>query len=299
MAKVTLTPTPHHVWNEFDRHGLLLGLERLKEERNPEYKQRLIDVMIHRADSTYMGLIYGITRELGLSITDALAVTPVKDAEGVPLLPAPGIIFEHTKCYLYSDYSQGDLLLTIDRWETDGGAFTIQELADTINATGYFTATLPGDTPGHKRSMQIFNQRSVVLEAGEDLTGRGGKIKLDGQRLLPGTVSLRSPNLYRRVNSEVEIRRPGDYMIYLEDGILVASVAPAPGSTIRYAWRNDDFVAQASPVIIHNLQSDDFRTKMFDQVLGPDGDYANGLPTKLGADIINELLSVYPSNWGR
>jgi len=299
MSNVTLTPVPHHVWNELDRQGLILGLSRLKEERNAEYKQRLLDVMIHRADSTYLGLIYGITRELGLTISDAIQIIPIKDSEGVPLLPSPGIIFRDTKCYIYQDYSQSDLLLTLDRFDMDGGAFTLEELADTINATGYFTATLFDDIPEYTRSMEIFNQRSVVLEPGEDITGAGGKIKLRGKHIVPGTISLRSANMYRRVETELEMRRPGDYMVYLEEGILVSSVAPAPGSSIRYTWRNDEFTAEVSPVIIHNLQSEDFRTKMFKQILGPDGDYANGLPSNLGADIINELMTVYPSNWGK
>lgn len=299
MTKYTLTPTPHHVFNEFDRHGLILGLERLKAERNPEYKRRLLDVFVHKADSTYMGLIHGITRELGLRITDTVHIRPVLDGDGSPLLPLPAVVFKNTKCYLYRDYQEDDLLLILDRFDSNGGAFTLDELIDAINDTGYFIATLLEGMEGNKRSMCIFNQSSIVLEADEDITGQGGKINLIGRNMIRGTIAVRSANLYRRVDSEILIRRPGDYMIDVQKGQIISSVAPAEGSVIRYEWRNDDFTVQASPVIIHNLQSDDFKTKMFEQIIGDDGDAANGLPTTLGASIINELLSVYPSSWGQ
>ena len=67
---------PHQMFNELDKFGLLLGLDRLSNERNLEYKERLLDVFANRADSTTRGLINGITRELGLKIKQELLVTP-------------------------------------------------------------------------------------------------------------------------------------------------------------------------------------------------------------------------------
>jgi hypothetical protein len=56
----------HHVWNFFDEFGLLLDTPRLYGERNREYKERLLDVFRHPANSTMKGLQYSIARELNL-----------------------------------------------------------------------------------------------------------------------------------------------------------------------------------------------------------------------------------------
>ena len=107
-----------------------------------------------------------------------------------------------------------------------------------------------------------------------------------------------SDNLFNRVSSQTLLLEFGDYYIDLENGLVYSFVAPDPGSTIRYEYISDQLIAKSSPVIIHNIQSDDYQTKMFEQILDENGDTRNGLPTALGADIINELLSVRPITWG-
>lgn len=56
----------HHVWNFFDEFGLLLDTPRLYAEKNREYKERLLDVFRHPANSTKQGLEYLMAREVGL-----------------------------------------------------------------------------------------------------------------------------------------------------------------------------------------------------------------------------------------
>lgn len=58
--------TIHHVWNFFDEFGLLLDCPRLYAERNVDYKERLLDVFRHPANSSYQGLHNHLARELGL-----------------------------------------------------------------------------------------------------------------------------------------------------------------------------------------------------------------------------------------
>lgn len=298
MVRITATPEPYQIFNEFDRHGILLGLARLKREKNPAYKQRLLDVFVRRGGSSYKGLINAISRELGLTIENALTIVPLKDGDGNTLLTSPAIVFKGTKCYLYSDYGNDTVLMTIDRYEYNSGAFTLTDLVNMINGTGYFVATLTGLVPGSNRSMTIFEQASVVEVPVEELSGAGSKIVLANTNLIPGTVTVRSPNLIRQVNTELELVRAGDYVVKYKEGLLISRAAPAPGSFIKYSYRNDNFVVETSPVIIHNLQSDDFKQKMFEQVVGDNGQTANGSPTAMGADIINELMSVFPAGYG-
>ena len=60
----------HHVWNIFDEFGLLLGLSRLRGERNDAYKARLLDVFENPGNATYSGMQNAIARELGIDKSD-------------------------------------------------------------------------------------------------------------------------------------------------------------------------------------------------------------------------------------
>lgn len=299
MANYTFSGlTPHSVFNEYDSQGLLLGLPRILEEKNPAYKSRLLDIFVHRSSSTRQGLIFGITRELGLGITDAITVNNLLDGAGEPVLPFPATVFEETKCTLYSDFDNLTVLKVIDRYDLDGTAWTLQELVDEINSTGTFIATLSPEAIANERAMTIFNQSSVKRSISEDLSGKGHRVKLEHENIVLDSITIVSNNLLRRVNAEVDLTSPGDYYINKTTGLLITNVVPSSDSRIQYQYREDTQVFQSSPVIMHNIQSDDFKTKMYDQDTDEDGNTVNGSPNVLGADIINELLSVFPSNWG-
>ncbi len=294
------TPVSHAVFNELDNMGLLLDLVRLSGERNDAYKQRLFDVFVHRGGSDRLGLVYAITRELGLDMFQAITITPVLDADGDSLGDNPAIVFEETKCYIYSDYTDSDngLVATIDRYGHDGGAYNYSELLTSIQATGYFAASIKSGVSGDTRSMTIYDQSSVETIVSEDLSTSGGIINLNHNKLFSDSVSISSPNLANRVDTQVELVRPGQYYIDYLNGIIYTTESPSSGSAIRYEYRNDNFKVWASPVIIHNLQSADFKTKMFEQITDSDGDTVNGAPKELGADFVNELLSVTGTSVG-
>jgi hypothetical protein len=73
---------------------------------------------------------------------------------------------------------------------------------------------------------------------------------------------------------------------------------PVGQNIARYQYIKYPFRAIASPVILHSVVDDSFKTKLFEQVLQDDGSYINGIPTKLGIDIIDVLLSIKPMYWG-
>jgi hypothetical protein len=72
---IVSSPEPYNIWNSFDEFGLLLGLPRIPAETNAEYKTRLLDVYKNPANSTYQGLMNGISRELGIPIEDMEVVS--------------------------------------------------------------------------------------------------------------------------------------------------------------------------------------------------------------------------------
>lgn len=299
MATSIFVPSSQSIFNEFDKMGLLIGLSRLEEETNAEYKKRLLDVFVHRADSTYLGLIFGITRELGLSLSSLGTLETLVDADKQPLLPNPMISFQETKCYIYSDYSNGTLIATLDRFDQDSDYYTMGGLRDYINATGYFLLTLDSNVDTASRSMRIFNQESSVQVFSERIDTSHTQIFLDNAYLMEGTIAINSSNITERVMTENALLKSNQFYVDLVGGSIKTLKAPSIGSTIRYKYQRNNFNPFYSPVIIHNLQSDDFKTKMFEQVVDvTDGSTINGAPTELGSYCINELLSAYPYLFG-
>jgi len=73
----------HHIWNIFDDFGFLLALDRIPEESNVDYRERLLDVFINPAGAHHQGLLNGISRELGLDTYEI-------DASGFPVTPPSG-----------------------------------------------------------------------------------------------------------------------------------------------------------------------------------------------------------------
>ncbi len=299
MATTTHTPVIHPIFNELDRFGLLLGLPRLEEERNADYKQRLLDVMVNRAGSTYRGLINGITRELGLKITEPFIVRPVLDSNGDTVGANPAVVFQETKCRVYSDITDtvDGLEISLDRYDVAGGAYTMTELFNEIEATGLFDCEVLLPAKMSDRAMTVLNQSTIYTVTSEELDTGGGRIKLRNRGLISNSLIVRSTNLRERVQTQVALRKPGQYYVDMVEGIIYATSAPAPGSAVRYQYRNDNYRVLASPVIIHNIQSSDFRSKMFDQVT-LNGITTDGAVSPLGAELINELLSVFPTGWG-
>ena len=71
---------PHQVWNFFDELGALVSCQRLPEEPNVEYKQRIMDVFTNKASSNKDGLINGIGRELAIR-RNIIWTNPNRDLE--------------------------------------------------------------------------------------------------------------------------------------------------------------------------------------------------------------------------
>jgi hypothetical protein len=298
----TFTPQLHNVYNELDQHGdLILNVKRLQGETNREYKRRLLDSRVNKANSTYLGLIYGITRELGLSISNVMTIECTKDSDGEYLLDAPAIKFDDNMVYLISnvDPENYEVYLEIDRHIRTASEWFLGGLVDTINATPYFTATLESTADRWMRSECIFNQNTAGLVISEDVSTSSNRVQLREDHIIPGTFNLVSPNLNDRVATENLVLHAGQYWVDFDHGVIVCWDAPAPGSKAGYWYYDDPKMIQASPVILHNLQKEPFKHKLFETVTNQYNEDIDTIPSILGLDLINELHSVSSVYWGK
>lgn len=293
------TPEPRNTFNQFDEHGLLVGLGRLRGETNWHYKRRVLDVFTHRANSSYRGLVNGITRELGLELFSPIQINPRRSlATNQFFAPDPYIRFDGVWLCLYSDFANGVLDHKIDRFEPGGNYEHLGRLVEFINSTTYFEAVLMPGVDYYTRSMSVINQSNRLLVEAESLVP-SMKQRLQNGRILPSSILFNDSNTLRNpVTSTGAVTALGKYHLDAVEGILTTYRAPAIEAFARYEHIKFPFQPLASPVILHDVSNDNFRVKMFEQVLQDDGSLAHGLPTELGVDIINELLSVVPMYWG-
>jgi len=287
-----------HSRNQFDELGDMVSLRRLHGEDNSSYRRRIQDAMVHYANASYQGMVYGITRELGLSIYDSITINPRVDGNGKFLAPDPYIRFEGPYVYLYSDYTNNMLDWAIDRFEAGGNYEHLGRLVEMINNTSFFEATLPENIDYFTRSMTILNQsnrRVVTFERVKAST----VFALDHERIVPGSLFFSNRDVFRtEMDSIDDVLVPGQYYVDYHSGIIKVFTIPTISDIVRYQYVEYPFTVVASPIIIHDVTNENFRVKMFEQVLLDDGTVAHGLPTELGVDIINELLSVVPMYWG-
>lgn len=291
-----LIPEPRNTFNEFDAFGLLLGLERLPVESNASYKKRLLDVNVHKANSTYTGLVNGITRELGLEFFNPVTLTVRSDVDDTYV---PGIEFKDNKVFVYQNILTKELELELDRNDPSGYIYSLSNLVDYINSDSIiYQAELLDDSVGYKRTDMILNSTSVPLVLAETVP-TSSSFTLNNKLILNGTISFSESTVFRtEVNTEANVNSSGRYYIDYTTGRIVSFSTPLPGTLVRYKYHKEPFSPTASPVIIRALYSEEFKERLFNQILGLDGQTVHGAPTQFGADVINELLSVCPVYYG-
>ena len=289
-------PARYH--NTYDEHGESVGISRLKTESNWEYKRRIFDTFVHRANSSYQGLIHGITRELGLSLFNAITISPKKDSNGDWLCADPYIKFDNAYLLLYDDYTNNNLAWAIDRYQSGGNYEHIYNLVNFINSTTLFEASINLNINEYTKSMSIINQSNRNYVPMEFIT-QSTKFQLKHFPLINGLVFFSNRKTFKReVATEVLVNSRGDYFIDYMSGIITVYSVPNVKEFVRYTYTQSPLTVIGSPIILHDINSDQFKIKLFEQVLQDNNTYEHGLPTELGVDIINELISITPMYWG-
>lgn len=294
----TSIPLARSAWNQFDELGLLVGLSRIRGEDNWAYKRRLNDVFVHRANSSYKGLINGITRELGLSLTQPISINPKLGTGGNFLAPDPYIKFDGIWIYLYSDYASGSLDYLINRYQPGGNYEHLYRLVNLINTTTYFEASFEPDIDQKSKTMTLLNQSSRSLIS-SDPVDCSKSFRLSHEYIARGSLVFNDTvSLQREVLTLGDVNRAGTYYVDYRHGIVRCYSVPEIGASARYEYTPYPFKPYASEVILGDINNDNFRPALFEQILQDDNTYINGLPTELGVDIIDELQSVTPMYWG-
>jgi hypothetical protein len=304
--QINITSFPRYVgpvsrksaWNQFDEHGLLASLRRLPEENNWQFKRRVLDTFVHLANASYQGLIHGITRDLGLSLYQPITINPKRSLVTDRFFaPDPYIKFDGVWVWFYTDYANGVVDFKIDRFEKGGNYEYIWRFYDFINSTTFWEAHLEDWVTHEMRTMELLNQSNRISVLREAIPATS-KFRLKHSRIISGSTSFYDAAAYlQEVSSETNVTSTGKYYTDYLQGIIRSYDIPEVGSSIRYQYTAFPFRPIASSVILHDINNENFKIKMFEQVETELGT-VHGIPTLLGREIVNELMSVTPMYWG-
>lgn len=308
MARIVVPVTDSmkkSVWGPLDEIGLLLDLKRLPGERNHDYRKRLFRVFTRRTDSTYDGLLNGITYELGLEFEDVLTLTFTGSSDLQPRVTVQDGILT-----LYSDYTNEDdyTVIQIDNEPQlnlrEDGANELSELVALINSTGSFTAALVEDPPPVNWSYCLVNFDTNVWVNDEKVPS-STRFTLENAPLNEGMFYFGEPKVFKRLRvSEDALTQPGDFYINTTTGEVVTTSLPSGEGTVRYQYRDLPKTLEASPVSIGYIGSRDLQRYFFTQLEvrlfnTPLERFINNIPNDEGVEIINELFRASKNYWGK
>jgi len=295
-----LNPFKSVQWrNQYDEFGALQSLVRFKDERNWEFRRRIKDAAVNLSNSSYRGLINAITRDLGLTLFNGLEIRTIKGKDSSFLARDPCVLFQGPYLYLYSDYSNEEVDVMLDRFEPGNNFETIGSLIDGINTySRCFRAFSYLETDTTLRSMCILNQTNRV-SVNNWIVPNSNRFFLGQTNIVIGSVFFSNNKTFKNEVSYVgDVTAAGKYYIDYTQGIITSHSISNGQALARYIYVKTPFYATASPIIIHELVSTHFMNKLFEQILLDDGTYADGQLTPLGILIISELLTVTPMYWG-
>lgn len=298
-----LIPEVKNIPNAFDYFGMVLGLSRIQGEKNADYRKRLWDVYVRRAGATQEGLINGISRELGLKQYDALTVSYAG-----PSTNSPRVIVRDVQIELYSNWNLVDESISpntmdgeaIDIYTRSANAYYMGGLIGEINSSTYFTAAIENGVSEKALSACLVDQDSRKWQEAEALKPLYKNI-LEYQNIVPGTLTFSAESaeiLFLQVASESAVVSPGEYYVDYENGIVISHSLPSKDIVCRYMYDELPLILTANPVILHEFGSSYFRSKVFEQIIQPDGSYADGLPLDAAIKYINELIAAKGMLWG-
>jgi len=293
------------VWGPLDEMGLLLDLERLPGERNHEYRERLFRVFTRRTDSTYQGLLNGITYELGLEFDDVLTLTFTGSSD-----LQPRAIVQDGILTLYSDYTDDDNYVIIQIQSEpqlnlrQEDANELAELIPLINGTGVFSAALVEDPPPVEWSYCLVNFDTNVW-INDEVVPSSTRFTLAHTLINDGMFFFGERKVFQTLQtSESALSNPGDFYVNLTTGEVVTTSIPSGEGTVRYQYRDLPKTLEASPVSLGYIGSRDLQRYFFTQLEvrlfdSPLERFINNIPNEEGVDIINELFRASKNYWGK
>lgn len=293
------TPVSKTVLNTFDFLGDMLSIERLPGERNPEFKQRIMDICVNPGGSSYVGVINNLVRDFGYSRDHALTIELKLDSAGQNIARNPRVDILANRVVLYSDW-RPDGTATIDKeirtyQPTDDGYF-LEDLISKINESTCFSATIHEDARPNMHS-------SNLIRGTSDFTVYNDTIKADKRTILSSTnlvegtlVFLERDVFVTEVESDPD--SDGEYSVDRQGGVIENYSMPSGKYGVSYRCGLFPMIVDYAPITLYTLNDDDFVNELFMLETLESSETARRLPNTEGSEIIHQLFKETKVFWG-
>lgn len=299
IAQVEVTPVRRNVVNKFDSQGNLLTVDRLPVETNAEFRQRMLDMSVHRGDPTYEGLINNLSRAFGCPRYHALTIDLTVGSDGSPLAPRGRVDILADRVVLYSDWQSSDTY-TIDAeiniYDLGADGFYLNELVNEINSSQYFTASIQTGVRSNIHSSNLVRGTSYNSAVTEYIYGHT-QHKFQNTHIIPETLWFSEEKNVFTTEVSTEPAADGEYYVDYINSYVVTYNIPSGEGICGYAWNDFPMKVDASLVHAYSFQDENFTKKLFHQEQTDAGD-VNGLPNKEGAEIFHQLYKEANIFWG-
>lgn len=306
-TRVSIKPLRiNEMGNYFDHFSGVLSVVRLPEETNASLLERTVRAASRPSDSTYLGVIRGTNRGLGLEEVDAIEVTlketPVDDEQSVRLF------INEEKIYLYRRWvpilEQEAGVTPEVEMAMDLKGTTIGKIVDWINTSDNYEATLLSNSEADGSFLMLGDSRELTQEVviGQEI------MDLEKENVLRGSLGFPALDA---LTAEVDInvvanpQSAGEYTVDYSAGRITAFSAPRDNFVATYVVNRKKFRVQYSPVKLTSVASEGAQDLYFNQVTrefftNEENHYVNGLPTNETYGIMRKILKAgrFPQFWG-
>lgn len=289
----TYTPVQMDIPTGLDEVGYRVGVRRLPHETPGSYRMRLLGYSRDPATPDEAWFRRSLSNLLGQLSINVLDIDLELDVNGDPVATDPRIEISANKMYLWDDYGNDSLVLECDLLGAERYLVDLKAAIDGLGAN-FTTGSLDSDYDYYlSKHLRVSNTDGWVQ--GELLT-RTKVHKLQH----PYTVDI-FPSFASIFNNEEatlgDVDEMGDYYIDRRNGVI-NNYEPMAG-VVSYSYWDFPFRVWHDPVRVVSPNDTDFDELTQQLVRGELGqDEPGGAPNDFGASYYNELLGVFPLEWG-
>lgn len=297
--ELVCVPERQQVLNPFDFIGEQESLLRLPNENNAEYKQRIMDLEVHKGGPSYNGIVNNLSRSFGYPRLKCLTITLNTDTYGVYLAASPKVDVLANRIILYSDWRPTGTEV-IDKeilfYSPDDDGFFIEDLVSEINSSTCFSATLENGIRPNLYSTNLIQQSSSVSING-DVIQNNKRTKLSADIIAKDSLVFEELDIFK---TEVLTTpsSPGEYLVDYLNGTIESFSIPSGQQEVSYYYCNFPLVFDYSLVKVYTLQDENFLNELFNKETSVSGEEINTLLNTEGSEIFNQLYNEVPVFWG-
>ena len=302
-TRVSLEPLRiNEMGNHFDHFSGLLSIVRLPQETNESLFERTVRAAARPSGSTYLGVLRGATRGLGLEEVEAIEVTlkdtTVDDAQGVRLF------VNEEKIYLYRIWvpilDQESGVTPEEEMKLDLKGTSIGKLVDWINTSDNYEAKLISNGEADASFLLSDDSREVFQQVviGQEI------MDLEEENILRGSLGFPTLDALA-VEVDINPSSAGEYMVDYAIGRITCFSAPKDNFVATYMVNRKKIRLEYSPIKLTAVASEGAQDLYFNQVTrefftNEENHYVNGLPTNEMYGIMRKILKAgeFPQFWG-